>query len=74
MNETEVQDKIAILKCPKFRELQKRMTKNKIRGRILLKGVYIGNICIMMNVNCVKQKLNVRTIVNIGLNVNYILL
>ena len=40
----------------------------------LYKGVYNGDTCIIMIVNCVKQKMNVKTIVNIGLNVNYILL
>ena len=46
----------------------------KIRGRIFSGGVYNGNICTMTIVNFVRLKMNVKTVVNINLQVNYILL
>ena len=53
MNDAETQKKISILKCPRFWRSTKKMRTIKIRGRILLKGVYNGDTCTIMTVNCV---------------------
>ena len=69
MNEAESSNQISILKCPKFGEYMNRM---EIRGRILSKGEYLGDICITMTTESVKIKTIVRAFVNIDQFVNYI--
>ena len=48
------------------------MNRLEIRGRILSKGEYLGDICIIMTAKSVKIKTIVRAFVNTDQFVNYI--
>ena len=72
MNEIEDKNKIAVLKCPKFWRVAEKNDKGQNSWTNSFKGrVYWGYL---YNDDCELCKMNVRTIVNIGRYVNYILL
>ena len=68
MQDEHVQRQISILKSPRFWQINTTNDERSISWTKFFGGVYNGDTCIMMSVNCVKQK----TIVNIEQNVNYI--
>ena len=71
MNDAEERRQISILKCPKFWGTTETNANSWTNSS---KGEYNGDTCTKWTVKSVNLKIFVTTFVNIGLNVNCILL